>query len=665
MMIKYKLLIILIALLPVLGHSQSRQQISMNKGWQFTPGYEVRQNVSTEISLPHTWNLDALSGKPDYYRGFGNYRKTISVPETWKGNTVFLRFGAVNHTASVFVNGKLAGEHFGGYTAFGFDISEYLYFGKNNTIEVRVSNALDLGIMPLLGDFNFYGGIYRDVNLLVLPKNHISLQKYASNGVRIIQEKVDGNNAEIIVQVSVQGNGKLSVNLKDGQGKRLASQEKNISGNADVQTVQLPFSIKKPRLWNGLQDPHLYTAEIVFDNDKVEQTFGLRYFEVDNDNRFWLNGKPLQLRGVGRHQDFAGVGNAIHREQMQKDIDLMLEMGINSVRLTHYPHDPYFLYLCDKAGLIVWSEIPFVGPGGYRDKGFVNSQRFKENGKTQLAEMIEQLYNHRSILFWGLFNELKEQGDNPVEYVKELNVQAKTDDPGRLTVSASNQNGTLNFITGLIAFNQYFGWYGGAPEDIGKWGRQMRTQHPQLKLGVSEYGAGASSYHQQDSLKKPVANSMWHPENWQTHFHEVHWKEMNDNNYFWGTYVWVMFDFYAAHRTEGERDGINDKGLVSIDRSVKKDAFYFYKANWNEKDKFVYIAERRNAQRTNAQQSFKIFSNMPAVELIVNGKSIGKKNNDGYGTFVWNNIVLQAGVNTIEAVSADKKQKDKIEIELM
>lgn len=642
--------------------SQSRQTINLNQNWQFTPGYEVRNNVFTEISLPHTWNLDALSGKQDYYRGFGNYRKVISVPETWKNYSAFLRFGAVNHTASVFVNGKMVGEHFGGYTAFGFDISQYLNFGKNNTIEVRVSNALDLGIMPLVGDFNFYGGIYRDVEIILLPQNHISVEKFASNGIRVISENVNEKQADISIQVSVKGNGKLTVILKDAAGKMLASQDKTVSGNDNIQTLRLPFSIKKPRLWNGLQDPHLYTVEVQFDKDKVQETFGLRFFTVDENNRFWLNGKQLQLRGVGRHQDFAGVGNAIHRQQMEKDIELMLEMGVNSVRLTHYPHDPYFLDLCDRAGLIVWSEIPFIGPGGYRDKGFVDTQRFRENGKTQLAEMIEQLYNHPSILFWGLFNELKEAGDNPVGYVKELNTQAKSDDPSRLTVSASNQSGDLNFITDLIGFNQYFGWYGGSPEDIGKWGKQMRTNHPQLKLGVSEYGVGASPYHQQDTLKKPVANSMWHPENWQTHFHEVHWQEINDNNYFWGTYVWVMFDFYAAHRTEGERNGINDKGLVSINRSVKKDAFYFYKANWNEKDKFVYIAERRNTHRTNSTQTIKIFSNHPTVELFVNGKSFGQKNNDGYGIFRWENINLLKGKNSIEAISKDKKQSDKVDI---
>ncbi len=221
---------------------------------------------------------------------------------------------------------------------------------------------------------------------------------------------------------------------------------------------------------------------------------------------------------------------------METDIQIMLEMGVNAVRLTHYPHDPYFIELCDKEGIIVWSEIPFVGPGGYRDKGFVNTRRFRENGKQQLAEMIEQLYNHPSILFWGgIFNELKEEGDNPLEYVKELNTQAKADDPTRLTVAASNQSGDLNFITDLIGFNQYFGWYGGNPSDVGSWAVGMHEKYPGIKLSISEYGAGASPFHQQEILTKPVATSRWHPpENWQTHFHEEHWKVINEHNYFWG-----------------------------------------------------------------------------------------------------------------------------------
>lgn len=655
----------LVLFVSFLSFSQSRQVININNDWQFTPGYEVRNNIFTKISLPHTWNMDAMSGKIDYYRGFGNYQKKIYVPEDWQGNVIFLRFGAVNHTATVQINGETVGEHQGGYSAFGFDISNKLYYGAENTILVRVSNALDLGIMPLVGDFNFYGGIYRDVDILLLPKNHISANRFASNGIRIIQKSVTKNRAELVVRIVVEGKGKLNVRLKDKEGITVVSTQQNITQKDKKQVIEVPFSLERPHLWNGRKDPYLYSAEIEFGTDKVIQSFGLRYFEVDAQNRFRLNGELLQLRGVGRHQDIANAGNAIYRTQMETDIQIMLEMGVNAVRLTHYPHDPYFIELCDKEGIIVWSEMPFVGPGGYRDKGFVNTGRFRENGKQQLAEMIEQLYNHPSILFWGIFNELKEEGDNPVEYVKELNTQAKADDPTRLTVAASNQNGDLNLITDLIGFNQYFGWYGGNPTDIGSWGAEMRTKYPGMKLSISEYGAGASPFHQQEKLTKPVTTSRWHPENWQTHFHEEHWKIIHESNLFWGTFVWVMFDFYAAHRTEGERDGINDKGLVSLDRSVKKDAFYFYKANWNTGEPFVYVSERRNSRRQNAEQTLKVYSNTESVELLLDGNSMGTRANNGYGIFVWENCRMNKGKNTIEAVSKDKNVSDKIEIEIL
>lgn len=645
--------------------SQERQVININDDWQFVPGYEVQKNILTKISLPHTWNIDATGGKVDYYRGFGNYQKTLLIPESWQSKVVFLRFGAVNHTATVQINGKTVGEHFGGYTAFGFDISDNLIYGAENTIGVRVSNAVDLGIMPLLGDFNFYGGIYRDVEILLLPENHICVDQSASNGVRIVQNQISKDNANFTMRVAVKNEGKLTINVKDKEGRIIASKEKIVANSNKTQFVEIPFSVKKPHLWNGRKDPYLYTAEIEYGEDFIKQNFGLRYYEVDAQNRFWLNGELLQLRGVGRHQDFSNIGNAIYRHQMEIDMQLMLEMGVNAVRLTHYPHDPYFLELCDKKGIIVWSEIPFVGPGGYRDKGFVDTERFKENGKQQLLEMIEQLYNHPSILFWGIFNELKEEGDNPTEYVRELNALAKTVDPSRLTVAASNQDGEINFITDLIGFNQYFGWYGGNPSDIGVLGKNIRALYPNLKVSISEYGAGASPFHQQDALIKTSPTSRWHPENWQTYFHEEHWRVINEQNYFWGTFVWVMFDFYAAHRTEGERNGVNDKGLVSIDRLVKKDAFYFYKANWNNDDPFVYIVERRNTRRNNNTQTIRVFANTNTVELFLNGESLGVHKSDGYGTFIWVGCSLSKGKNIIRAVSEDKRINDSVEIEIL
>lgn len=333
----------------------------------------------------------------------------------------------------------------------------------------------------------------------------------------------------------------------------------------------------------------------------------------------------------------------------------MLEMGVNAVRLAHYPQATYFYDLMDKNGIIVWAEIPFVGPGGYNDKGFVDLPAFRANGKEQLKELIRQHYNHLSICVWGLFNELTELGDNPVEYIKELNVLAHQEDTTRPTTSASNQMGDLNFITDAIAWNRYDGWYGGTPADLGKWLDRMHKDHPKICIAISEYGAGASIYHQQDSLVKTVPTSWWHPENWQTYYHIENWKTISSRPYVWGSFVWNMFDFGAAHRTEGDRPGINDKGLVTFDRKVRKDAFYFYKANWNREEPMLYLTGKRNTVRTQRLQTITAFTNLSGAELFVNGKSYGKAIPDSYAILEWKNVELEPGENEIKVVSTNKK----------
>ena len=327
-----------------------------------------------------------------------------------------------------------------------------------------------------------------------------------------------------------------------------------------------------------------------------------------------------------------------------------LMLAKNSLALAKQGYD-----LMDKNGIIVWAEIPFVGPGGYNDKGFVDLPAFRANGKEQLKELIRQHYNHPSICVWGLFNELTELGDNPVEYIKELNVLAHQEDTTRPTTSASNQMGDLNFITDAIAWNRYDGWYGGTPADLGKWLDRMHKDHPKICIAISEYGAGASIYHQQDSLVKTVPTSWWHPENWQTYYHIENWKTISSRPYVWGSFVWNMFDFGAAHRTEGDRPGINDKGLVTFDRKVRKDAFYFYKANWNREEPMLYLTGKRNTVRTQRLQTITAFTNQAGAELFVNGKSYGKTTPDSYAILEWKNVELQPGENEIKVVSTNKK----------
>lgn len=661
----------LLVLLLAGGSVFGRETVNLNRSWRFTLGWEVRSNVYSEVTLPHTWNTDALAGKADYFRGLANYEKTLEIPADWQGKRLFLRFKGVNTVANVFINGKHTAEHRGGYTAFTVDITDRVKYGEKNKIMVRVNNALQLDIMPLLGDFNMYGGIYRDVDLIVTEPEHVSLEDYGSNGVYLKQTNVSKDAAHVDATIRVKGTAgsKPVVSLKIMDDKKNVVARQEAVAEIDAQgngTVVLPLDVKKPRLWNGVKDPYRYDVEVSVSKDgkvtdRVTDKIGFRYFHVDPDKGFFLNGEHLQLRGVCRHQDRAEIGNALAPLHHDDDMQIMLEMGVNAVRLAHYPQDKYFYDLCDQYGLVVWAEIPFIGPGGYRDKGFVDQPSFRANGKQQLIELIRQNFNHPSICFWGLFNELKQVGDDPCDYIRELNVLAHQEDPTRITTAASNQGGELNELTDVIAWNQYFGWYGGDPSSIGKWADATHKKYPNRGIGVSEYGAGASVKHQQEELKKPVANSYWHPENWQTYFHEEHWKAIDQRPFIWGTFVWNMFDFGAAHRTEGEIAGKNDKGLVTFDRKFKKDAFYFYKANWNKNEPFVYIADRRLTHRENPEQTVKVYSNCNEVELFVNGKSQGKREGE-YGMFVWEKVNLEKGKNVFTAKVAKPRLADEVEI---
>ena len=644
-----------------------RQDILLNNDWNFRFSHQVQKGTEVRVDLPHTWNAqDALSGKIDYKRGIGNYEKNLFIRPEWKGKRLFIRFEGVNNIADVFINRRHIGEHRGGYGAFIFEITGKVEYGKENSILVRVNNGEQLDIMPLVGDFNFYGGIYRDVHLLITDETCISPLDYASPGVRLVQDSVSHRYAKVraIVDLSNGSSGnqevELNVRLLDGQRVvKEGTKNVNLSGN-EVMQQELTFEIDQPHLWNGRQDPFLYQAEVtLFRNgqmvDRVTQPLGLRFYRIDPDKGFFLNGKHLPLQGVCRHQDRSEVGNALRPQHHEEDVALMLEMGVNAVRLAHYPQATYFYDLMDKNGIIVWAEIPFVGPGGYNDKGFVDLPAFRANGKEQLKELIRQHYNHPSICVWGLFNELTELGDNPVEYIKELNVLAHQEDTTRPTTSASNQMGDLNFITDAIAWNRYDGWYGGTPADLGKWLDRMHKDHPKICIAISEYGAGASIYHQQDSLVKTVPTSWWHPENWQTYYHIENWKTISSRPYVWGSFVWNMFDFGAAHRTEGDRPGINDKGLVTFDRKVRKDAFYFYKANWNREEPMLYLTGKRNTVRTQRLQTIIAFTNQAGAELFVNGKSYGKTTPDSYAILEWKNVELEPGENEIKVVSTNKK----------
>lgn len=645
-----------------------RENILINQDWNFRFSHQVDKNSSRRVDLPHTWNAqDALSGKPDYKRGIGNYDKKLFIRSEWKGKRLFLRFEGANCVSNVFINGKQIGEHRGGYGAFIFEITDKVNYGKDNTVLVRVNNGEQLDVMPLVGDFNFYGGIYRDVHLLVTEDICISPLDYASPGVYLFQQHVGEKQAAVLARINLSNGTEhprqatLRLQVKEGDKVVYQADKKvTVAPHTSVQPEEMSFTLLNPRLWNGREDPFMYQTVITLvkdgkEIDKVEQPLGLRYYATDADRGFFLNGKHLPLHGGCRHQEWAEVGNALRPMHHEEDTRLMLEMGVNAIRLAHYPQATYMYDLMDRNGIVTWAEIPFVGPGGYADKGFVDQPSFRENGKEQLKEMIRQHFNHPSICFWGLFNELKENGDNPLEYIKELNVLAHHEDPTRPTTSASNQGGAINFITDNIAWNRYDGWYGATPATLASWLDKTHQAHPEIKIAISEYGAGASIYHQQDSLVQTSPGNWWHPENWQTEYHIQNWKIISERPYVWGSFVWNMFDFGAAHRTEGDRPGINDKGLVTHDRKVKKDAFYFYKANWNP-EPMVYIAGRRSVNRVKPVTEVQIFSNCAEVTLKVNGQIIKKMQPDGVKVCIFKDIRLKKGENNIEVSAKNGKR---------
>ncbi len=658
-----KLPIVLAAWLAAFGADAQRHDQLLNDNWQFRFGHQVEKSTVARVDLPHTWNAqDALSGRTDYKRGLGHYERRLFVPADWKGQRLYLRFEGANSVADLFVNGRHAGQHRGGYGAFVFEITDFVNYGKANTLRVSVNNAETLELMPLVGDFNFYGGLYRDVHLVRTGPTCISLLDHGSSGIRLVQDSVSKDYAAIRALVALSNGSdtatqaEVLLRLLDGD-REVAAQRLTLTLPPDSSVEgSLPVSLRRPHLWDGRRDPFRYRAEVSLwrnghEVDRVEQPLGLRYYHIDPERGFFLNGRHLPLRGVCRHQDRSEVGNALRREHHDEDAAIMAEMGANAVRLAHYPQAEYFYDLMDRYGFIVWAEIPFVGPGGYSDEGFVNLPAFRQNGREQLVELIRQHYNHPSIVVWGLFNELSMRGDSPVPYIEELNDLAHREDPTRPTVAASNTDGALNFVTDAMAWNRYDGWYGGTPADLGRWLDRMHAAHPALPIAISEYGAGASLYHQQDTLVKTVATSFWHPENWQTHYHMANWREISARPFVWGSFIWNLFDFGAAHRHEGDRVGINDKGLVSFDRRTRKDAFYFYKANWNKEIPLLYLAERRCTRRTRPVQTFMAFTNQPEAELFVNGTSCGHAKTDSLGTVRWNGVRLRPGQNEIRVVS--------------
>jgi len=642
--------------------AQPRVEIPFNEDWQFTGSSVSGQKIQERVTIPHTWNATDAQEGIAYYRGNGVYEKQFLAENNWKGKRIFIRFEGVMTVAQVFLNGELLGEHKGGYSAFIFELTNKLRFGEENTLKVLANNEYTLDVLPLFGDFNIYGGIYRPVNLLITPQICISPLDYASPGIYLKQSSVSRSsaNVEVIVKISnatgVDKNRQISTTIFNAEGAVVLTQQENFLAVAGESIYSKLFTIENPELWDGKKTAYLYHVKVKLlqdgtITDNKTEPLGFRYFSVDPDKGFFLNGKHLPLHGVSRHQDRYNKGSAISYADHKQDMDQMLEMGINALRLAHYQHSETIYDLSDSAGIIVWAEIPWVGgPAGFLGKsnGYEPTEAFHNNAKQQLLELIRQNFNHPSICFWSIFNEIQNPEDeSPVEFIHELNDLAKAEDPSRLTVGASmiDPEENIHDITDAIAWNRYFGWYYDQPEDIGRFLDETHKDYPDLCIGISEYGAGASLVQHSQKLKRPNPFGSPHPEEWQSYYHEKHLKAFNSRPFVWGTFIWNMYDFGSYFRREGDHYGINDKGLITFDRKTKKDAFFFFKANWS-KEPVLHITSKRHIFRYDEHTAVKVYTNLKSVQLTVNGKNIGEKSPVD-GIIIWDGIVLKQGNNGI------------------
>ncbi len=657
------------------GHVSARSTYNINARWTFFTGNDTDTGASSVIYLPHTWNSDAGAASNGFYRGLGNYMKDVDIPSSWRGKRVFLRIGGAATVTDIIINGRHAADHYGGNSAFTVELTDRLKYGQANKFWIIVNNSPRMDVLPTAGEENVYGGIFRNVELIVCEPLSVSPAAYGGDGVWITTTKLSADKAEGVVRLdlldmaNVPGNARARIRFSDAEGRLVAQNSVAVIDLAPGNTgITLPFTVTKPKLWQGIENPYLYNVEVTITSDGETITdsltvpAGFRTFGKDANNNFLLNGKPYKLRGVILHRDRMMVGTAMTPFQIEEDVNMIREMGANAVRVAGGQHNEYFYTLCDEAGIVVWNDMPFIGMVYPTDIDFADTQRFLDNGREQLQEMIMQLYNHASIAMWGIFSDVSTRGDNPVPYIRELNDLAHKLDPDRLTVGSSVQDGEINFVTDLIVFNQSFGWLNGMPDGVTMWMEQLRRNFPHLPVGLS-YSAGASIFHQSETLEKPAVLGNHHPENWQTYFHEEYMKNAAGAPQFWGVFVGNMFDFGAARRTWGDGKGTNDHGLVTFDRKDRKDAYYLYKANWNKAEPFVYITGKRLDTRTKRGQTIKVYSNQPEVELFVGNRSAGKREGQN-GMFTWENVELRGGINRLEARSELATDRASINVDM-
>lgn len=598
----------------------------INEGWTFE-----KKGQKETVNLPHTWNgLDGQGGDVTYYMGKCTYTKVIGK---YSGR-VFVEFGGVNNRCTVFVNGKKVGSHKGGYSTFRFELTEFLTSPKN-FLEVEVDNSNEKTIYPEKADFTFYGGIYRNVKIIYdVPDEHFSLSDAGSKGVYVTAKA----NGDVFVRALISGY-KTGVGVKyevlDGDSKVVAS-----AGD------RTKLHVNDPILWNGMENPYLYTLKATLFKDSkpvdcVKLRFGFRTVEFDADEGCFLNGKYIKLKGVSRHQDREKLGNALTLKEHEEDLKLIKEVGANSIRLAHYQQAEEFYSLCDEMGFLVWAEIPVISKF---------SEKKQENALSQLEELIKQNMHHPCIFCWGVENEITIQGENPklLDSIKELNDYAHFLDPSRKTTCAQltmcDVSAKLNSITDIMGYNHYYGWYMKTCDGIDEWLPKYKEANPNQPLCLSEYGAEAVlGYYSDDPVQGDYS------EGYQARFHEHYLNTINSTKWLWGSYVWNMFDFGSAIRNEGGVKGRNNKGLVSFDRKIKKDSFYVYKAFWSD-ERFVHIEGSRYKFRTIGLHDVRVESSCKSVTLTCGDY---KKTIRGEHIFTFCDVPFKAGENVVKVSSGN------------
>ena len=594
-----------------------REIVKFNSAWSFSKeatAVPAALDAAWEVvDLPHSWNaIDGQDGGNDYYRGTAYYAKNISKSQLPAAACYYLEIRGANSSADVYMDGKALAHHDGGYSTWRVDITQALT--ENSLLTIAVDNSANETVYPQMADFTFYGGLYRDVNIICVPQSHFDLDYCGGPGIKVTPV-VEGSRADVEVQVFL-------TDAREGQAVRYTvyDREENVVATCETAETTANFTIENVHKWHGRKDPYLYRCEAqLLENgqviDNICTHFGCRSFQIDPNNGFILNGEEYPLRGVSRHQDRWGIGNALLPEHHEEDIDLICEVGCTTIRLAHYQHDQYFYDLCDRKGLVIWAEIPYISkhmPTG------------RENTVSQMKELIVQNYNHPSIVVWGLSNEISIGGstEDLLENHRILNDLCHEMDKTRLTtiaaVSMCKMEDPYLQIPDVVSYNHYFGWYGGDTSMNGPWFDKFHAMHPNIPIGCSEYGCEALNWHTSDPHQGDYT------EEYQAYYHEELIKQLFTRKYMWATHVWNMFDFGADARNEGGENGQNHKGLVTFDRKYKKDSFYAYKA-WLSDEPFVHLCGKRYVDRVEDVTKVTVYSNQPSVELFANGVSLGVK----------------------------------------